>query len=160
MRTSPAPACAPKMSSAILFLPHQKYYLLAVVAVTRGRATRMQVPDRQVFLVEPHLVGSKRRIPGWQHRQCLHKGLQARAANGTPVNLLVIDTEGLGSLDASTQHDCSIFALALLVSSFFIYNRFPFRAPYAVMSLWNGLIQEFTWSVLGASVRARWRICR
>ncbi|KAJ1493588.1 guanylate-binding protein [Baffinella frigidus] len=57
------------------------------------------------------------------------KPLRAKAADGTPVNLLVIDTEGLGSLDASTQHDCSIFALALLVSSFFIYNRHPPQPP-------------------------------
>ena len=63
------------------------------------------------------------------------KPLRAKAADGTPVNLLVIDTEGLGSLDASTQHDCSIFALALLVSSFFIYNSVGSISESAVENL-------------------------
>lgn len=38
------------------------------------------------------------------------------------VNLLIIDTEGIGSLDADADHDAKIFALALLLSSYFIYN--------------------------------------
>jgi hypothetical protein len=41
---------------------------------------------------------------------------------GGGVNLLVIDTEGLGALTATDTHDTRIFALALLVSSYFIYN--------------------------------------
>jgi hypothetical protein len=48
--------------------------------------------------------------------------LRAIASDGTPVNLLIIDTEGLNSMEAGTKHDCIIFALALLTSSFFIYN--------------------------------------
>lgn len=36
--------------------------------------------------------------------------------------LLVVDTEGIGSLDADNTHDTRIFALALLLSSYFIYN--------------------------------------
>jgi hypothetical protein len=48
--------------------------------------------------------------------------LRAIAADGTAVNLLIIDTEGLNSMEAGTKHDCIIFALALLTSSFFLYN--------------------------------------
>lgn len=40
--------------------------------------------------------------------------------NDMPV--YVIDTEGIASLDANSTHDSRIFALALLMSSFFIYN--------------------------------------
>ena len=37
-------------------------------------------------------------------------------------DLLVVDTEGLGSLSASTNHDTRVFSLALLLSSMFLYN--------------------------------------
>ena len=35
---------------------------------------------------------------------------------------LVIDTEGISALDANSTHDTKIFCLALLLSSYFIYN--------------------------------------
>jgi len=34
----------------------------------------------------------------------------------------VLDTEGLGALDEDSNHDVRIFSLAILISSFFIYN--------------------------------------
>ena len=36
--------------------------------------------------------------------------------------LLILDTEGLGAFNATDTHDSRIFALALLLSSYFIYN--------------------------------------
>jgi hypothetical protein len=42
--------------------------------------------------------------------------------NGKPVKYLIVDTEGIGALDTNSQHDSTIFSLALLLSSFFIYN--------------------------------------
>lgn len=33
-----------------------------------------------------------------------------------------MDTEGLGALDEDSNHDVRIFSLAILISSFFIYN--------------------------------------
>ena len=36
--------------------------------------------------------------------------------------MLVIDTEGLGALDEDSNHDVRIFSLAILISSYFIYN--------------------------------------
>ena len=38
------------------------------------------------------------------------------------MNLLVIDSEGIGALDESAEHDARIFSLAILLSSCFIYN--------------------------------------
>jgi len=35
---------------------------------------------------------------------------------------LVIDSEGIGAFDEDENHDTKIFLLALLLSSFFIYN--------------------------------------
>ena len=50
------------------------------------------------------------------------KPLPCKQQDGSVVQLLVIDTEGIGSLDADADHDAKIFALALLLSSYFIYN--------------------------------------
>ena len=38
------------------------------------------------------------------------------------MKFLLIDSEGIGSLDEDENHDTKIFVLALLLSSFFIYN--------------------------------------
>jgi hypothetical protein len=38
------------------------------------------------------------------------------------VNVVVIDSEGLGALDEDSNHDAKIFSLALLLSSTFVYN--------------------------------------
>ena len=51
-----------------------------------------------------------------------NKPLHCKKEDGSVVQLLVIDTEGIGSLDADADHDAKIFALALLLSSYFIYN--------------------------------------
>jgi hypothetical protein len=40
--------------------------------------------------------------------------------DGKPVNILVIDTEGIGALSADHTHDTRIFTLALLLSSLFV----------------------------------------
>ena len=42
--------------------------------------------------------------------------------NGKDVNILICDSEGLGAPTADASHDTRIFALALLLSSYFIYN--------------------------------------
>ncbi|TMW60915.1 hypothetical protein Poli38472_000957 [Pythium oligandrum] len=51
------------------------------------------------------------------------RGLQDELAHLTPNTTVVfMDTEGLGSTDRSQTQDTRIFALALLLSSLFIYN--------------------------------------
>lgn len=42
--------------------------------------------------------------------------------DGEKVTVLVIDSEGLGAFDEDANHDTRIFLLALLLSSYFIYN--------------------------------------
>lgn len=42
--------------------------------------------------------------------------------SGEQMSVLVIDSEGIGGLDEDGNHDMRIFSLALLLSSFFIYN--------------------------------------
>ena len=41
---------------------------------------------------------------------------------GEPIPTILIDTEGLGSIEEEQNHDVKIFLLALLLSSYFIYN--------------------------------------
>lgn len=36
---------------------------------------------------------------------------------GEPINVLIVDTEGLGALDEDSNHDVRIFSLAILLSS-------------------------------------------
>lgn len=38
------------------------------------------------------------------------------------MNVLIIDSEGIGALDEDQNHDIKIFTLAILSSSIFIYN--------------------------------------
>jgi len=42
--------------------------------------------------------------------------------NGETINIIVMDTEGIGALDEDSTHDSKIFALSVLLSSMFIYN--------------------------------------
>ena len=49
--------------------------------------------------------------------------LCARVDSGRPdVSILYLDTEGLASTSKTESYDARIFALALLLSSFFVYN--------------------------------------
>ena len=48
--------------------------------------------------------------------------LSGQTAEGEPINVLVIDSEGIGALDEDNSHDSRIFSLAILLSSCFLYN--------------------------------------
>ena len=48
--------------------------------------------------------------------------IKAQTEDNTIVNMIVMDSEGLGSLEADASHDSRIFALILLLSSTFVYN--------------------------------------
>ena len=70
------------------------------------------------------------------------KPLKVKNKQGQDVNLLIIDSEGIGSLDADADHDAKIFALALLLSSYFIYNSVGSIDESALNSL--SLVVELT----------------
>ena len=44
------------------------------------------------------------------------------STTGRSIKVLVIDTEGIGAPTADASHDTRVFSLALLLSSFFVYN--------------------------------------
>ena len=42
--------------------------------------------------------------------------------NGEKISVLIIDTEGIGACEEEETHDTKIFLIAMLLSSYFIYN--------------------------------------
>ena len=42
--------------------------------------------------------------------------------DGEPINVIIVDSEGLGGIDEDNNHDMRIFSLAMLISSYFVYN--------------------------------------
>jgi len=48
--------------------------------------------------------------------------LKSFTSTGEPCSVLIVDSEGIGGLDEDNNHDMRIFSLALLISSYFIYN--------------------------------------
>jgi len=48
--------------------------------------------------------------------------LQTTDSEGKPLQVLIVDSEGIGAFDEDENHDTKIFLLAMLLSSFFIYN--------------------------------------
>lgn len=48
--------------------------------------------------------------------------IQGQTKDGKPINILVVDSEGIGGLDEDNNHDMRIFSLAMLLSSYFLYN--------------------------------------
>lgn len=53
---------------------------------------------------------------------CWGKTIVGKTAEGQSINVIVIDTEGIGALDEDQTHDTRIFTLAILSASAFIYN--------------------------------------
>lgn len=51
-----------------------------------------------------------------------NKPIDIKTSDGEDIALLIIDSEGLGAFDEDSNHDTKIFMLAVLLSSFFIYN--------------------------------------
>ena len=61
--------------------------------------------------------------------------ISGTTSDGTPVNVLVVDSEGIGGLDEDNNHDMRIFSLALLLSSYFLYNSMGSIDENALSSL-------------------------
>lgn len=53
---------------------------------------------------------------------CWGTPIKGTNSNGEKVNVIIIDTEGIGALDEDQNHDTKIFTLAVLSASTFIYN--------------------------------------
>ena len=102
------------------------------------------------FLMNRVVINTPPNTPGFQVGPTVNpctKGLWMwgrpikQKRGDTTVNIIVVDTEGIGALDANStvglcsyhtevfsltwfQHDARIFAMGLLASSYFVYNRY------------------------------------
>ena len=50
------------------------------------------------------------------------KPIKGTSSEGRPISVLIVDSEGIGALDEDSNHDMRIFSLAILLSSYFVYN--------------------------------------
>jgi hypothetical protein len=50
------------------------------------------------------------------------KPIMGTTPDGDPIQVIILDTEGMGALDEDSNHDVRIFSLSILLSSYFIYN--------------------------------------
>ena len=66
---------------------------------------------------------------------CWGTPIKGKSHNGQSINIIVIDTEGIGALDEDQTHDTKIFTLAILASSCFIYNSTGSIDEQAVQNL-------------------------
>ena len=78
-------------------------------------------------------------------------------APGAPKHLLLLDTEGLASISQTEGHDAKIFCLALLLSSFFVYNSEKAINSAAIdqLSLVVQLIQKIRVHAEGAAAESQ-----
>jgi len=51
------------------------------------------------------------------------------------MHIILLDTEGSGSLQKNQNHDAKIFALVVLISSFFIFNSMQTIDENSIASL-------------------------
>jgi hypothetical protein len=63
------------------------------------------------------------------------KPIKGYSPDGTPLNVLIIDTEGIGATDEDQNHDSKIFTLGILLSSFFVYNSLNSIDENAIQNL-------------------------
>jgi hypothetical protein len=66
---------------------------------------------------------------------CWGTPIKGQSGDGEPMNIIVIDTEGIGALDEDQTHDTTILTWAILASSCFIYNSVGSIDETAIQSL-------------------------
>ena len=64
-----------------------------------------------------------------------NKTIPAHTPNGEAINVIIIDTEGIGATDEDQNHDNKIMTLAILLSSYFIYNSLGTIDENAIQNL-------------------------
>ena len=64
-----------------------------------------------------------------------NKTIPAHTPQGKPLNVLIIDTEGIGATDEDHNHDNKIMTLAILLSSYFIFNSMGTIDESSIQSL-------------------------
>jgi hypothetical protein len=73
--------------------------------------------------------------------------LQGQTENGEKLNVILVDSEGMGGLDEDNNHDARIFTLAMLLSSFMIYNSMGSIDENALSNL--GFVTQIARHIVG-----------
>ena len=73
--------------------------------------------------------------------------LQGYTENGEKLNVILVDSEGMGGLDEDNNHDSRIFTLAMLLSSFMIYNSMGSIDENALSNL--GFVTQIARHIVG-----------
>ena len=63
------------------------------------------------------------------------KPIPAHTPQGKPINVIIIDTEGIGATDEDHNHDNKIMTLAILLSSYFLFNSMGTIDESSIQSL-------------------------
>jgi chromosome segregation ATPase len=63
------------------------------------------------------------------------KPVSGYSSDGSPINVLIIDTEGIGATDEDQNHDSKIFTLGILLSSYFLFNSLGSIDENAIQNL-------------------------
>ncbi len=97
----------------------KSYILNQLAAASSARSAATQ----HGFETSPSVQACTKGIWMWGAPRSLPPAADARSLNpDEPRHLLLLDTEGLQSIEQTEGHDAKIFCLAILLSSFFIYN--------------------------------------
>lgn len=78
---------------------------------------RVLLNRKKGFLVGNQILPCTKGIWMWG------RPLPGVSASGEPVNIIVIDSEGLSAIDTELSHDSKVYCLSILLSSVFIYNH-------------------------------------
>ncbi|MCQ2816723.1 MAG: hypothetical protein MJ252_05590 [archaeon] len=90
---------------------------------------RMLLNRNKAFSVGPSINPCTKGLWMW------NKPVPAHTPDGQPINVFIIDTEGIGSCEVDQNHDNKIMTLAILLSSYFIFNSLGTIDENAIQNL-------------------------
>ena len=122
----------PEAESVIKILPSPLGVISVAGMYRTGKSyllNRVLLNQSNGFSVGPSINPCTKGLWMWS------KTIQAHTPQGKPINLLIIDTEGIGATDEDHNHDNKIMTLAILLSSYFLYNSIGTIDENSIQSL-------------------------
>ena len=122
----------PEAESVIKILPSPLGVISVAGMYRTGKSyllNRVLLNQSNGFIVGPSINPCTKGLWMWS------KTIQAHTPQGKPINLLIIDTEGIGATDEDHNHDNKIMTLAILLSSYFLYNSIGTIDENSIQSL-------------------------
>ena len=122
----------PEAESVIKILPSPLGVISVAGMYRTGKSyllNRVLLNQSNGFTVGPSINPCTKGLWMWS------KTIPAHTPQGKPINLLIIDTEGIGATDEDHNHDNKIMTLAILLSSYFLYNSIGTIDENSIQSL-------------------------